>query len=279
VKGNIGYPALALLLAAALRPLPAQQPPIPAADHAAPAAPAQGATPVPSPAPAPAHENVVTPPKIVCNGDQLTITANNSTLGSILAEVHRCSGAQIDAPDAAKAAHIFDNLGPGPAHQVLDSLLSATGFDYVIGASDSNPDKVESILLVARSTETPAADDTRNLSPARRAFAQMRESARPKPPEIQAQAAADSPPSDTPALPQTDSAPNATPAGSPQTPALPPDQAATPSATASAPSDATPAPAAADASKPAPSVTEQKILDMQKLFQQRQQMMQPQHPQ
>lgn len=118
-------------------------------------------------------------PMIVCNGTQLTITTNNSTLASVLAEVHKCIGAKIDMPDGAATSRLFDKLGPGPAREVLSSLLSATGFDYVLGLSESNPDKVESVLLMARVMDTPSGAGADNaLSPARRAYLQMRQNGR-----------------------------------------------------------------------------------------------------
>src|SRR5436305_8420110 len=85
---------IVLLALAAASVCRAQQPASPAVESAtaqpAPVAVAQ----VPAEAP-------VMPPKVVCTGDQMTIAANNSTLSSVLAEVHRCMGTRIDIPDAA----------------------------------------------------------------------------------------------------------------------------------------------------------------------------------
>src|SRR5260370_41861885 len=66
----------------------------------------------------------VTPPKVVCIGNPMTISANNSTLSSVLAEVHRCMGTRIDIPDAAGTKLMFDHIGPGPASHSLAELLS-----------------------------------------------------------------------------------------------------------------------------------------------------------
>ena len=114
---------------------------------------------------------------MLCNGHQLAISARDIPLASILAEVGRCIGVKIDVPPEAADSRFFDSIGPGPVHEVLGALLNATGFNYVIGSSNTQPDKVETVLLMARtvspadSRSDPAGDPT--LTPARRAFVQM----------------------------------------------------------------------------------------------------------
>lgn len=356
MKGNIGIPALVVLLAACSAPheLLAQQPAAPTAQkpavqqpapqvvrrvpkdpfaarlsNASPAptttAPASAVKPNPdthaatsqppanpaaAPAPAATPVGPPTPPapdaptlKVVCSGGQITITANNTTLGNVLNEVKRCSGAQVDAPTNSYSTRIFDSLGPGPIREVLESLLDDTGFDYVIGASDTNPDKIESILLMARNTEPGAigGNDTVELgnSANRKAFAQRREASRPHPPEEQAQAiAAIEDAEKPPAAAGASTATNGAPA-----PANPADPNAAPNSTLDGGSTGTPAqqqnpapssdtaasPSPTDASAPSPSdnttsgetrqpTTDEQITNMEQLFQQRQKMMQPPTP-
>ena len=358
MRGNIGIPALVVLLAAsgATRTLSAQQAPTapapkssaavvqqapvrapqpvpkdpvaarlananpaPAPTKPAPAAPAGPATPAavqpapPNPAPAvlpaSAAEKPAAPPpdiptlKVTCGDNQLTITANNTTLGNVLNEVRRCSGAQIDAPGNAYGTRIYDNLGPGPTREVLEALLGNSGFDYVIGASDTTPGKIDSILLMTRnaepgkdSTGTVSSNDPQSASPMRRAFAERREASRPHTPEEQAQAAAalanaETPTPGTDAAPVTENAPatagnsaatngppntapnetqNPAQPGSPQTPASSPDTAA----------PAVPPPANDNPARDShPPSSEEQIMNMEQLFQQRQKMMQqPQTP-
>ena len=110
-------------------------------------------------------------PKVTCDKDQLTISADNSTLRSVLAAVHACIGVQIDFPEGADGGRTFEQLGPGPVRQVLASLLSGSEFNYVIGSSDKNPQKVETVLLMRRTAEAQSPSDTdRSLTPARRAW-------------------------------------------------------------------------------------------------------------
>jgi hypothetical protein len=87
---------------------------------------------------------------VICNGNQLKISSNNSTLARILAEIQKCTGANIEVPDGTATNRVSNRLGPGPTRDVLASLLSSNDFDYVIGSSPSDPDRVETVLLMPR---------------------------------------------------------------------------------------------------------------------------------
>ena len=96
-------------------------------------------------------------PQVSYDGKQLTIIADNSTLSDILAAVRARTGAEIDVPTSASGERLaVVRLGPGPAREVLASLLSWTDFDYIIQASVTNPQGIQSVLLVAR-IQTAAA--------------------------------------------------------------------------------------------------------------------------
>ncbi|PYY16043.1 MAG: hypothetical protein DMG60_16080, partial [Acidobacteria bacterium] len=58
----------------------------------------------------------------------------------------------MDVPESAAKQRLFASLGPGPVRQVLASLLSSTDFNYLIQSSDSDPQKVRTVLLMARTT-------------------------------------------------------------------------------------------------------------------------------
>lgn len=137
-----------------------------------------GAAGTTAPAPAPRlAESPPKAPKVTCVGGQLKISADNSTLGSILSAVHACIGVQIDIPAGAGAQRTFEELGPGSEREVLDALLSGSDFNYVIGASDANPQKVETVLLMERKTELAANTIPldRTMTPARRAWLESRQ--------------------------------------------------------------------------------------------------------
>ena len=126
-------------------------------------------------------------PKVHCQGGQLSISAQNSTLSSILAAVHACLGVEVDIPNGAADERSFLELGPGPTREVLDALLSSTDYNYAIQSSNSAPDKILAILLMAQTKDgtdsskgkSPILADNSKMSPARRAWLQSRGAGRP----------------------------------------------------------------------------------------------------
>jgi hypothetical protein len=142
--GIRGFSVAAILLSAAV--VHAQTTPAEAADEAA-------TTPVPAPAPVfPKRPAELPPkaPKVTCHGNEITISADNSTLSDILANVKGCTGARIEIPEGAARVRSFEELGPGPVREVLDELLSGTPYNYVIQSSEANPLKVETVMLSMR---------------------------------------------------------------------------------------------------------------------------------
>jgi hypothetical protein len=221
----------------------------------------------------------VMPPKVVCNGDKMTISASNSTLSSVLDEVHRCMGTHIDLPDGAGEKRMFDRLGPGPASEVIDEFLSATGYNYVIGSSPANQEKIESIMLLARSADAsalPAIADGRPLTTNRRAFLQMHQASIPHPmtDADNAAAAAGIVPDPVPADAAAAPAPAATdPQPPPPADSSPvqPDTPATPATVVSPP------PTTTGASPVQGGSTQDQITNMQQMFELRKQMNQNQN--
>lgn len=215
------------------------------------------------------------PPEIICKGDQLKIAGRGSTLSSILRAVHNCTGAKIEVPENVPETRFFDTIGPGPVREVLASLLDDTSFNYIIGSSESDPRKVETITLIARTGD--ASNDSKLGGPApsasRSLFTQMRrnyltagvpggnesstlaEQSATQASEPPAQQSAD-----TPAATQPPVAEQAVPVSGPSETAPPPAQAP-----AAPQSDASPAPAQTNP-------VEDQINNMQQLFEQRRQM-------
>ncbi len=91
-----------------------------------------------------------TPPQVSYQGGMLTIVAQNSSLGDILREVHKHTGATIEVPSNA-TERVATRLGPGPARDVLASLLNGSAFNYVLVGSTSDPTSVASITLTTKS--------------------------------------------------------------------------------------------------------------------------------
>lgn len=153
----VGALAILLLALAALGQAPAKKSPAhplkkPALPIAASVPPPEEVQP-PAPPPRPLTPEELPPgaPLVSWDGEQLTIASDNSTLADILIAVRAQTGAEIDIPGNAGRERVATRLGPGPAREVLSSLLSGTEFDYIIQASDSNELAVQSIILTRRS--------------------------------------------------------------------------------------------------------------------------------
>jgi hypothetical protein len=272
---SIGVIALASAMAHAQNKLvtPAVEVILPPPPAAAPVVPARPVEMMPKPA------------KVTCHGDLITISADNSTLDSILAQVRGCTGAKIDVPEGASRVRSFEELGPGPVREVLDQLLSGTQYNYVIQSSDVNPAKVESVLLSMRISDGPGGAATSAAfsseiaqTPARRAWKQMQRSGRPDQagdeentaavteaataPESVTASAAPVDPVDASANSAQASAPEA--ATAPESQPAPPANAAAPAVDAIAPTDAAKA-------------VQDRINSMQQMFDQRRQMIQKQN--
>ena len=123
------------------------------------------------------------PPKISYIGGQLRIDALDSTLGDVLTKVGALLGVSIDVPAGANSERMpFVELGPGPARQVLASLLSDSNFDYLIQASGTDPEKIQNVLVMAREKKGGGANATdAAVRPVRSPFA--RGAAQPPKPE------------------------------------------------------------------------------------------------
>jgi hypothetical protein len=89
------------------------------------------------------------PPKVSYQNGLLSIVAQNSTLGDILRDVHKLTGASIETPPNA-SERVVTRLGPGAPRDVLASLLNGSAFNYVMMGSSSNPTGLASIVLTAK---------------------------------------------------------------------------------------------------------------------------------
>lgn len=240
---------------------------------------------VAAPRPAPVYpkrpaEQAPKPPKVTCRGDQITISADNSTLDAILAAVKGCTGAHIEIPEGASKVRSFEELGPGPVRAVLDELLSGTQYNYVIQSSEANPLKVETVLMSMRTNDADkpgtALPTDIPMTAGRRAWQHMQKFDKPDPSTLNEDG--------TPI--EADAASPAA-ASAATTPVQPVDGSAAPVANAS---DSAPTEAAAVAplTPVAPPIVEpgstgdpakvvqDRISAMQQMFSQRQQMIQKQ---
>lgn len=89
------------------------------------------------------------PPQVSYQDGNLTIVAENATLGDILREVRKRTGAVIDVPGNA-TERVATRLGPGPARDILTTLLNGTSFNYVMVGSPNDPTTLASVVLTPR---------------------------------------------------------------------------------------------------------------------------------
>lgn len=109
-------------------------------------------------------------PKVVMSEGQLSILAENSTLGDVLNAVKSLTGASVEAPPAASNQRIAVNLGPGKPQQVLQELFDGSKFDYMILGSPTDSAAIEKIIISNRSaggTNNPPMNNAMNQTPAR----------------------------------------------------------------------------------------------------------------
>jgi hypothetical protein len=113
-------------------------------------------TPTPPPPPPTPEQMPASPPQVTFSNGQLTIVAQNSTLGDILRAVRAKTGAAVEVPGNA-TERVVANLGPGPAREVLASLLNGSHFNYVMLGSPTKAEMVERIILTSKSGTEPTA--------------------------------------------------------------------------------------------------------------------------
>jgi hypothetical protein len=148
---NIKKSAFALLLSCISLPLLGQ---IPASEAPAASTPRPVFGPQPVPAPPPTLEQLpASAPRVAFQGGQLTIVARNASLGAILREVQSQTGATVDMP-ANPTDRVVGQFGPGPAREVLASLLNGSRFNYVLLGSPQDPTSLDRVVLLKKSSGT-----------------------------------------------------------------------------------------------------------------------------
>jgi hypothetical protein len=96
------------------------------------------------------------PAKVTFQDGLLAISAQNSTLGEILREVRKLTGASIEIPANGANERVVTHIAPGAPRDVLAVLLNGSSFNYVMVGSSSDPSAVSSVIL---STKPSAAGE------------------------------------------------------------------------------------------------------------------------
>jgi hypothetical protein len=96
------------------------------------------------------REKPLKQPVISWDGKLLTIDAENSALSDILLGIRARTGASVEMPPNTASEHVAVHLGPAPIRDVISSLLYGTDYDYIVQASDSDPDGLRAVILTLR---------------------------------------------------------------------------------------------------------------------------------
>ncbi|HXY48873.1 MAG TPA: hypothetical protein VEI01_05435 [Terriglobales bacterium] len=114
--------------------------------------------------PLPLEDMPAIPPQVLFRDGQLTIVSENSTLVDILREVRKQTGAEFEMPPGA-TERVVTAIGPGPARDVLATLLNGTHFNYVMVGSTSDPTVLERVVLTPKPTPGTEVAAANGLSP------------------------------------------------------------------------------------------------------------------
>jgi hypothetical protein len=164
-QSSMGMAVLLALLVAAAQ-LSAQTAPTPAPATPAPAAPATP-SPAPEPAAMPAWPVNQAPEPAVVQWDShgLKISAKNSSLKQILADVAVRIGAKLEGMGADE--RVFGEYGPAPAKEVLAELLQGSAYNVMLigDQGQGTPREIVLSTRVARgATQANAAQPVQNNS-------------------------------------------------------------------------------------------------------------------
>lgn len=123
---------------------------------------AQQADPQPSQAETAPSAHPQDAPLVTYEHGQLTIVAENATLGDVMAALHNTMGTEVDVPAGSSGERVWAHLGPGSAHKVLSSLFANTDLDYILQGSATDPNGIRVVTLSVRSQDTksgPAGEE------------------------------------------------------------------------------------------------------------------------
>jgi AMIN domain len=81
---------------------------------------------------------------------RLSIRAEGANLAEVLYELQRKTGADIPIPAGAEQEKVVASLGPGPAAEVLATLLNGSRFNFIVVSSSDNPAALKSLILTER---------------------------------------------------------------------------------------------------------------------------------
>jgi len=113
-------------------------------------------------APPPPADSAAQPAQITLQDGRLTVNANNSDLTQILKDLSGKSGMTIQG--LSKSVRIFGIYGPGNSRDVLSSLLTGSGYNFMIvgGADGSAPRELLLAPIAAAALEASSRQTDRD---------------------------------------------------------------------------------------------------------------------
>jgi hypothetical protein len=182
-------------------------------------------TPVAPPAPLLPYQLPAQPPKVTFLNGQLTIVAENSTLGSVMEQIRAATGASFEGSYVG-GERVSTRLGPGAPRDVIADLLNGSNYNYVLLGSLEDPLSLERVIVSQRGAPVPS---TSAAAPAR-TFPVRVQQPQPEPeeevePEPEAEETPEMqqvPPETTPAPGQVNPQATPQPGATPGTPGQPP---------------------------------------------------------
>ena len=104
------------------------------------------------------------PPRISYAGGQLTVIADNSTMGDILNAVRSATGIKMEGTSGG-SDRVYGQYGPASPRVILDSLLSGSHYDFIILSSLENPEVVQRVILSPRGNSPASSVNASNQPP------------------------------------------------------------------------------------------------------------------
>ncbi|HYL12809.1 MAG TPA: hypothetical protein VEV41_07225 [Terriglobales bacterium] len=123
-------------------------------------------TPPATPAEPPKLEDMsAVPPIVTYQNGELTIVARNSTLSDILEAVRSKTGTDFEIPEGASEERVVSQIGPGPARDVLASLLNGSHFNYVMLGTEADPNAFAQLVLTPKPATATTATAASSPAP------------------------------------------------------------------------------------------------------------------
>jgi len=119
-----------------------------------------------TPPPPPTLEQMPpTAPQVSYRNGQLSINAPNSTLSQVLRSVQAQTGASMEMPASASNERVVAQLGPGQPHDVINSLLNGSRFNYIILGVPGDPGAVQKVILTTPKAVSAAVNTAQGNNP------------------------------------------------------------------------------------------------------------------